>query len=121
MTIYDYKVVPAPTKGARARGLKGPGARLGHSFETLLNDMAGDGWEFQRAETLPSEERQGLTHSSTTFRTFLVFRRPRRGDIDAFAPRPPEGAEMAPDARQNLSDPAASREEEGAASQSGET
>ncbi len=88
MTIYEYKVVPAPAKGARARGLKGPGARLAHGFETLLNEMARDGWEFQRAETLPSEERQGLIHSSTGFRTFLVFRRPRPGDVADFDPRP---------------------------------
>ncbi|MDX1782044.1 MAG: hypothetical protein R3256_12080, partial [Thalassovita sp.] len=40
-----------------------------------------------RAETLPSEERQGLTQSSTVFRTFFVFRRPRAGDSGKlFAP-----------------------------------
>lgn len=96
MTLYDYKVVPAPAKGEKARGLKTPGARLARSFETVLNDMAGQGWEFQRAETLPSEERQGLTHSATTFRTFLVFRRPRPGDIGAFEPRPIDTGEDAP-------------------------
>jgi len=87
MTVYDYKVVPAPARGTKARGVKGPEARFANTIETVLNDMAASGWEFQRAETLPSEERQGLTHSATTFRTLLVFRRPRPGDISAFAPR----------------------------------
>ena len=96
MTIYDYKVVPAPAKGDKVRGLKGPETRLARTFETVLNDMAGDGWEFQRAETLPSEERQGLTHSATTFRTFLVFRRPRPDDISAFEPRQVDTAGSAP-------------------------
>ncbi|CUH66993.1 hypothetical protein TG4357_02768 [Thalassovita gelatinovora] len=101
MTLYDYKVVPAPARGTKARGIKGPDARFANTIETVLNEMAAAGWEFQRAETLPSEERHGLTHTATTFRTLLVFRRPRPGDISAFAPRRVEPADPRPEADQD--------------------
>ncbi|PSL21907.1 DUF4177 domain-containing protein [Shimia abyssi] len=86
MTTYDYKVVPAPTKGRKAKHAKGPEGRFANALELLMNDMATDGWEFQRAETLPSEERSGLTSSTTTYRSVMIFRRPRAGDTEAFAP-----------------------------------
>lgn len=87
MTRFEYKVVPAPAKGKKARGAKGPEGRFANAIELLMNDMAAEGWEFQRAETLPSEERSGLTSSTTTYRSVMVFRRPRQDVVDAFAPR----------------------------------
>ncbi|QOL80677.1 DUF4177 domain-containing protein [Pseudooceanicola spongiae] len=75
MTQYDYKVMPAPTRGTKARGIKTAEGRFANAFEELLNEMAAKGWEYQRAETLPQEERQGLTGTSSSFRNLLVFRR----------------------------------------------
>ncbi len=76
MTRYEYKVVPAPAKTGKAKGIKSPEARFARTVEDVLNEMAREGWEFQRAELLPSEERQGLTRSATTvWRNVLVFRR----------------------------------------------
>lgn len=75
MPAYEYKVVPAPAKGTKAKGVKTPEARFANSVEILLNEMAAEGWEFQRAELLPSEERSGLTGSTTNWRNVLVFRR----------------------------------------------
>ncbi|SLN47116.1 hypothetical protein ROJ8625_02285 [Roseivivax jejudonensis] len=75
MATWEYKVVPAPVKGRKARGVKGAEARFALAVETLMNEMAAEGWEFRRAETLPSEERHGLTASVTVWRTMLVFRR----------------------------------------------
>ena len=75
MPIYEYKVVPAPTKGKKAKGLRGADIRFAFAFEELLNDMSVDGWEYLRAETLPCDERQGLTSVTTTYRTLAVFRR----------------------------------------------
>ena len=72
---YEYKVVPAPARGEKAKGVKAPEGRFAYALEHLLNDMGAEGWEFQRAETLPSEERQGLTGSITVWRNVLVFRR----------------------------------------------
>jgi len=86
MTQYQYKVVPAPAKGEKARGVKAAEDRFALAIERLMNEMAADGWEFQRAELLPSEERSGLTSSQTIWRNLLVFRRP----ADASAIETPE-------------------------------
>ncbi len=83
MDQYEYRVIPAPDRGVKAKGVKTPEARFGLAVERLLNEMAAEGWEYQRAETLPSVERSGLTSSTTQWRNILVFRRPRG---DAIAP-----------------------------------
>lgn len=77
MANYEYKVVPAPARGEKTRGIKGAEGRFAFAIERLMNEMAAEGWEYQRAETLPSEERHGLTSSQTVWRNLLVFRRPR--------------------------------------------
>ncbi|GEM_PF-256258 len=98
MTTYEYKVVPAPTRGRKGRGVSGSEARFAFAIETMMNDMAADGWEYVRADTLPQEERQGLTGTQVTYRTLLVFRKPRETAADAFRPRlldPPSTAPRA--------------------------
>jgi hypothetical protein len=86
MTTYQYRVVPAPTKGLKAKGIKGPEARFSNAIEDLMNTMGAEGWEYQRAETLPSQERVGLTGSATQWRNVLVFRKPRGTDVSDFSP-----------------------------------
>ncbi|MFK7838090.1 MAG: DUF4177 domain-containing protein [Sulfitobacter sp.] len=98
MPRYEYKVVPAPTKGLKAKGVKGAEARFSHAIQELMNGLAGYGWEYQRAETLPSIERAGLTSTTTEWRNVLVFRRLRENDAEAFSPEllpPPDVAEQA--------------------------
>lgn len=101
MSALEYKVVPAPTKGVKARGIKGPEHRFAYALETLMNDMAADGWEFQRAETLPSVERAGLTGSTTEWRNVLVFRRSVSEETEEFEhellPAPDAVAELGDD------------------------
>lgn len=80
MIRYEYKVIPAPKRGQKAKGVKTPEARFALALESAMNLQVGDGWEFHRAETLPSEERAGLTSTTTVFRSVLVFRRPLAGD-----------------------------------------
>lgn len=75
MQRYEYKVVPAPQKGTKAKGVKTPEGRFATSIEQLLNTLGQEGWEYQRAELLPSEERTGLTGSTVNWRNVLVFRR----------------------------------------------
>lgn len=75
MPAFEYKVVPAPAKGTKAKGIKTPEARFANSVEITLNEMAAEGWEYLRAELLPSEERSGLTGSTTNWRNVLIFRR----------------------------------------------
>lgn len=75
MRRYEYKIVPAPTRGQKGPGIKGAEARFSHGVEIAINTLAEDGWEYLRADILPSEERQGLTSSQTVYRSVLVFRR----------------------------------------------
>lgn len=90
MSRFEYKVVPAPTRGQRAAGVKGPEGRFAHALSALMNEMAREGWEYQRAETLPCEERQGLTGKTTVFRNLLVFRRLRPQPGEDFPVPTPE-------------------------------
>ncbi len=76
MTGFEYKVVPAPMRALKGKGIKGTPARFAYAVETVMNEMGAQGWEYQRADTLPVEERQGLTGKTTTFQHLLVFRRP---------------------------------------------
>ena len=73
---FQYKVIPAPTRGLKSRGIKGSGARFAHGIESKLNELALEGWEYIRAETLPAEEREGLMSKTTVFQNLLVFRKP---------------------------------------------
>ncbi|MFW5655728.1 MAG: DUF4177 domain-containing protein [Roseicyclus sp.] len=75
MPFYEYKVVPAPEKSQRIKGLKGT-PRFASGLEALMNDLAQDGWEYYRAESLPEEERKGfLGGRETVMRNILIFRR----------------------------------------------
>ena len=76
MQLYEYKVVPAPNRGKKAKGLKTTEARFAKMMTDLLNEQAVGGWEFQHSESLPCEERSGLTGKSVTTQIMLVFRRP---------------------------------------------
>jgi hypothetical protein len=71
----EYKVLPAPNKGLKGRGVKGAEARFAHALETLMNEMAAEGWHYLRSDMLPHEERHGLRSTQTTYRSVLVFRR----------------------------------------------
>lgn len=86
MSRFEYKVVPAPQKGLKAKGVKTPEGRFALSVEALLNEMAASGWEYLRAELLPSEERTGLTGSATNWRNVLIFRRALEDDAAMVAP-----------------------------------
>jgi hypothetical protein len=75
--VYEYWVVPAPRKGEKGRGLKSAEERFAFALTNLMNMMADEGWEYQRADALPCDERSGLTGTKTTFHNVLVFRRPQ--------------------------------------------
>lgn len=76
MQHFEYLTVPAPLKGAKIKGLKTASERYAYQLTALLNQLGGEGWEFLRAETLPSEERKGLTGTTLVQHNLLVFRRP---------------------------------------------
>ena len=75
MPRYEYTVVPAPKKPGKLKGIKGTDNRFAAELANLMNEYGAQGWEYQRADTLPCEERQGLTGRTTTYQNMLVFRR----------------------------------------------
>lgn len=75
MTTYEYKVVPAPKRGLKAKGVKTTEDRFAHALEEVMNPLGAQGWDYVRTDTLPCEERVGLTGRRTEFQNMLVFRR----------------------------------------------
>lgn len=76
MQRYEYRVVPAPRKGEKSRGIKSTEERFAFALTQVMNKLAAEGWEYQRADALPCDERVGLTGSKTVFQNMMVFRRP---------------------------------------------
>jgi hypothetical protein len=75
MQRFEYKVLPAPKRGEKARGVKTTEERFAYALTLLMNDLGAEGWDYVRADTLPCDERVGLTGTKTTFQNVLVFRR----------------------------------------------
>ncbi|GIT90564.1 hypothetical protein JANAI62_10190 [Jannaschia pagri] len=73
--IYEFQVVPAPRKGERVQGLRTDDARMAYTWTELLNDMALDGWDYVRADTIPNDNSADLTGTAPKTMTLLVFRR----------------------------------------------
>lgn len=73
---YEYSVIAAPNRGEKAKDAKTPTDRFALALTAELNRMAEAGWEYLRADVLPSEERSGLTGRATVYHNVLVFRRP---------------------------------------------
>ncbi|MDO5642441.1 MAG: DUF4177 domain-containing protein [Paracoccus sp. (in: a-proteobacteria)] len=75
MHSYEYAAIPAPLRSEKVKGTKVPSDRYAATLTEAINNMAANGWEYLRAETLPSEERSGLTGRTTVFHNLLIFRR----------------------------------------------
>lgn len=72
---YEYTAIPAPTRGEKSAETKTPTDRYALTLGAELNRMAAAGWEYVRADVLPSEERSGLTGRTTVYHNLLIFRR----------------------------------------------
>jgi hypothetical protein len=75
MQKFEYKVMPAPKRGEKTRGVKSTEDRFAFALTQLMNTLGAEGWEYLRADTLPCDERAGLTGTRTTYQNMLVFRR----------------------------------------------
>jgi hypothetical protein len=106
MSHYEYKVVPAPRRAKRVRGVKGAEELFALTLTDAINEVARQGWEYVRAEHLPAEAPGGWFRSGAAGeQTVLVFRRDReslgprlaavRADHDAGAPAEAAGIPLA--------------------------
>ncbi|WP_417243128.1 DUF4177 domain-containing protein [Celeribacter sp.] len=112
MAKFEYKSIPAPKKGEKAKGVKGSDGRMAQAMTSVLNDMGALGWEYLRADTLPLEERAGLTSKAVHYYTVLVFRR----EMAAAAPAQSESSldvEMTDVEHAHVDAPAEARGEDG--------
>ena len=105
MTWFDYKVVPAPRRMKRARGVSDHADLFALTLTEAINEHARQGWEYVRAETLSAETPGGwLRRGRLEEETVLVFRRARetlaprleRGEAPMPAPAMPAPAMPAP-------------------------
>lgn len=83
MSDYEYKVVPAPKKGEKAKGARSTEARFANALARLMNELGAEGWEYLRAEALPCEERVGFRGVKLTEQNMLIFRRQLPADAEA--------------------------------------
>lgn len=81
--IYEYKLIPAPQRAERIKGVKGNENRFIATLEGMINEAALEGWVYLRSDTLPQEERSGFggRTKSTRFRTVMVFQRELRPEV----------------------------------------
>ena len=71
----EYRVVPAPKRGVKAKGAKTGEERFAAALSEVMNALGAEGWDYVRSDVLPCEERQGLTGRATVYHTVMVFRR----------------------------------------------
>ena len=77
MDQFEYKVIPAPRRSVRVKGAKGFDGKFAATLEKAINELAADGWQYLRAESLPADERHGITMRKTeSYQNVLVFCRP---------------------------------------------
>ena len=79
---FEYKLVGAPERCKRRRGCRTNSDRVAAAMEELLAQEARDGWEYQRTDLIPVEERTvwfGGRHE--VHRAVLVFRRALPGEM----------------------------------------
>lgn len=78
MTRYDYKAVAAPRRPGRFKGVAKGADSYARTVEELIAAEVSEGWEYYRAESLPSEEKSGwLSRRQTVIHSILIFRRAR--------------------------------------------
>lgn len=76
MRRYEYKVVPAPRRGEKAKGVKTTEERFALAMANLMNKLGADGWDYLRSDTLQVEDKPGwMRRPTVSEQSMLVFRR----------------------------------------------
>lgn len=76
MSNYEFKVIPAPRKADKIKGVRDHDDRFAQTLTNVINELADDGWEYTRAEALPVDEKVGIMgKSAEKVLNLLVFRR----------------------------------------------
>ena len=79
MARREYRIVTAPDRPKRRAAGKDEAQRFATTLEDLVNEMAAEGWAFERTETMTYSKKKGLFGRVDTPVALLVFAR----DLDA--------------------------------------
>lgn len=94
MTHYEYRVIPAPRRMRKVKGLSGAPELFAHTLGETINEQAVQGWEFLRSEAMVVEEPRRMFRAGTVAEhTVLVFRRERSEGIEPEAADPWENGD----------------------------
>lgn len=80
MERYEYRLEAVPTKSKRYKGLPKSDDAFALTVSDAINDLAKDGWEFFRIETMNETCRAGLFGTKTVSRDYMVYRRALRSN-----------------------------------------
>lgn len=87
MSGFEYKVVAAPRKAKRVKGVRAGGDRFASTVADIMNEESVDGWEYYRADSLPMDDRPGMLKSRVeVYQSLLVFRRKKAEPPRRLAP-----------------------------------
>ena len=76
MQKFEYKIVAAPRAAKKFKGVRGHADRFARTVEAVITEQAVNGWDYFRADTLPSDQKSGiLRKGAETYQTLLIFRR----------------------------------------------
>ncbi len=91
MTYYDYKVVPAPRRARKVKGVTGAPELFALTLMDAINEVARQGWEYYRCESLMVEGPAGwFKRPSSEEQVVLIFRREREQLSPRLAAEPEE-------------------------------
>ncbi len=96
-SMFEYKVVPAPVRAVRVKGLKTTAERFAHTLAESINAESAGGWQFVRCETMPCETRSAFGATKQSQQVVMIFtretgvRRPDAGAALAAAQAAPAG------------------------------
>lgn len=97
MSFYDYKVVPAPRRSKKTKGVREPADLFALTLTEAINEHARAGWEYVRSESIATEIPGGFMRRAREHTVVvLVFRRhreslgPRLESQHHARPTPPE-------------------------------
>lgn len=103
MSKYEYRVIPAPKRAKRAKGARTLQDKFAATLTDLINTEAREGWEYQRAESLPVEEKKSMLSAATeSYNSVLVFRREIRSAMTRAEPSFGDTAKAPPKASLRL-------------------
>ncbi len=87
MSVFEYRVVPAPDASVRLEGVTRTDDPFAKTVEEILNQNAREGWHYVRTDVVTERRGRWPMRKRRVMRELLVFRRDRRALLGTPAPR----------------------------------